>query len=95
MKDGKATCFCQAGWLGAACDEEELDLAEAAEEAKGAGSPVAIILAALGGLFVVLMLGGYAYNYGKGARGMAAVPGYSFFKSKASTESQDHYSRVE
>jgi len=96
MKDGKATCFCQSGWVGDACDESDVELSEeAAEESKG-GSPVAIIIAALAGALVVLMLGGYAYNYGKGARGMAAVPGYSLFKSKTSTAAtDDSYSRVE
>jgi len=64
----------------------------------GSGSPVAIAIAAVAGALFVLMVGGYAYNYAKGDRGLHALPGYSFVKSKVSTEDPDkasHYSRVE
>lgn len=59
------------------------------------GSPIAIALAALAGALVVLMIGGYAYNYAKGSRGVKAIPGYSFVTSKTAISDDSNYSRVE
>lgn len=64
----------------------------------GGGSPIAIAIAAVAGALFVLLAGGYAYNYAKGDRGLHALPGYDFIKSKVSTNDPDtasHYSRVE
>jgi len=98
IQDGKATCFCSSGFSGSACELDSLDVKEAdgdlGKPIGGGGSPLALILACLVGALVVLMLGGYAYNYSKGDRGMAAVPGYSLVKGKTKTDDDSSYSRV-
>jgi hypothetical protein len=94
MDNGQARCFCEEGWTGAACDVEDADHAASEFDVSGNGSPIGIALAALVGALFVLMIGGYVYNYAKGKRGMAAIPGYSLVKGKT-VEDQSHYSRVE
>ena len=80
----QASCYCEDGWLGVACDVEDPLKKSGGLSDMATGSPIAIALAALAGALVVLMIGGYAYNYAKGSRGVKAIPGYSFVTSKVS-----------
>merc|ERR1712087_1046566 len=68
--EGVATCFCDDGYSGSACEIEEDD---DGLMATAGGSPIGIALLAFMAVVFVIIFGGYFYNKSLGKIGIAAL----------------------
>jgi hypothetical protein len=90
MENDTATCFCDVGYTGSACDYS--DDSDTLAGYASSGNPIVIGILILLAFVVVVMVGGFTFNVVTGKRGLKAIPGYSLFRQKPET---DKLSRVE
>eukprot|EP00301_Raphidiophrys_heterophryoidea_P005881 c1241_g1_i1.p1 GENE.c1241_g1_i1~~c1241_g1_i1.p1 ORF type:complete len:431 (-),score=107.59 c1241_g1_i1:85-1377(-) len=77
-KNGMGSCVCDSGHFGDACEFSSVS----SMEVLAGGSPIGIVLVALGAVLFAVLIGGFVYNYAQGKRGMTAIPGYTFVREQ-------------